>query len=159
MDPEKINLQIGGRHGDGLTFPWGISSYLNQHNIESHIYYMGFLTKPQRLEWLKKKKLIMGTCNRDDCTSGWAHYVTILGYKDNILHKYDSYFSTDENGEAIGNSSAEADYIINLSETVKLFMVCQHIWQYPINLNRLTSPSCVSRIPLAGGCHQSILKC
>ncbi|MFO1368135.1 MAG: hypothetical protein U1F46_03995 [Marinagarivorans sp.] len=127
MDPEKINLQIGGRHGDGLTFPWGISAYLNQHNIEAHIYYMGFLTKRQRLEWLKKKIDNGHPVIEMIGTSEWAHYVTILGYTGNILHKYDSYFSKDENGEEIGNSSAEADYIINLSETVSFHGLPTHL--------------------------------
>lgn len=118
IDPEKINSEISGRHGDGLTFPWGISAYLSQRNIEAHIYYLGFLSKQQKLEWIKGKIDIGHPVIEMIGTDEWAHYITILGYKDNILYKYDSYFSSDQNGGDIGNSSADADYIINLSETL-----------------------------------------
>lgn len=105
IDPEKINREIGGRHGDGLTYPWGITTYLNQHGNEARSFYLGFLSKNEKINWIKNKILegrpvivLVGTLE-------WGHYITILGYKDDVFFKYDSYLSEDLNGEEIGNAS------------------------------------------------------
>ncbi len=118
-DPETINREIGGRHGDGLTFPWGITDYLNLHNAEAHLYFLGLLSKQQKISWIKSKIdqghpviVLIGTAE-------WAHYLTILGYKNGLMHKYDSYLSGDQNGEVIGNSDADADWIVDGIEGVR----------------------------------------
>lgn len=127
IDPEKINAHIGGRHGDGLTFPWGISSYLNDKGINAHIYFLGLLSRQQKADWLRNKVNNGYPVIEMIGTSEWAHYVTVLGVKGNTLQLYDSSVSGDQNGFDIGNSNADIDYIIDFSETVSFHGLRTHL--------------------------------
>lgn len=105
ISPEKINREIGGRHGDGLTYPWGITNYLNQHGNEARSFYLGFLSESEKINWIKNKIIEGRPVIVLIGTSEWGHYITILGYKNDVFFKYDSYFPEDLNGEEIGNAS------------------------------------------------------
>jgi len=119
IEPEKINTEIGGRHGDGLTYPWGITEYLINYGIKAHSYYLGLLNGDQKIQWIKSRidqgrPVIVAVGNAE-----WGHYMTILGYKNNIFYKYDSYLSEDLNGENPGNSDAEEQSIVSGIEGLK----------------------------------------
>jgi hypothetical protein len=119
MNPEKINQQIGGRHGDGLTYPWGITTYLNQQGSEAHSFYLGLLNKEQKINWIKNKihqgRPVIALIG----TAEWGHYVTILGYRDQVFFKYDSYLSGDLNALEPGNATDYQDKIITEIEAMK----------------------------------------
>ena len=127
LEPEKINREISGRFGDNLTYPWGVTEYLHKSNLETHIYFLGLLSKKQKLAWIKEKIesgspviVIVGN-------SEYSHYLTILGYKDDELYKYDSALSKDENGEELGNSTENYESLLGKVESVRFAGV-------PINL-------------------------
>lgn len=127
LEPEKINREISGRFEDNSTYPWGVTEYLHKNKLETHIYFLGLLSKKQKLAWIKEKIesgspviVIVGN-------SEYSHYLTILGYKDDELYKYDSALSKDENGEELGNSTENYEGLLAMVESVRFE-------GFPINL-------------------------
>lgn len=119
MQPETVNSEIGGRHGDGLTYPWGITQYLNQHGMQAKSFYLGLLSKTQKLDWIKHRLAQGRPVIALTGTTDWGHYVTILGYKGRVFYKYDSYLAKDLNGAMLGNSDAHEDWLAGGIEGIR----------------------------------------
>lgn len=111
---ETVNNEMGGRMGNNMTYPWGITKYLKSYGVKSSIKILKAKTEKSRLKYLKKilsqgKPIIM--LNNMD---GVLHYFTLLGYNsNNEFYIYDSMqtleivndkrMTVDSNGSKPGN--------------------------------------------------------
>jgi len=102
-DPYIIYGKIKEKLGNGYIYPWGLTRYLKTKGIKSKVNYLGFLTNSKRTIWLKNKInknnpviVIIGN-------SKYLHYISLLGYDENLFSVYDSLVKGDLNGIKAGN--------------------------------------------------------
>ncbi len=111
-NPYTIYDSIGEKLGNGYIYPWGLTQYLKKVNIQSRIYYLGFLSFNNRDKWIKQKinnkqPVIIIVGNRK-----YLHYITLLGYNDNKYYIYDSLLEGDMNADDPGNITVNSKEVL-----------------------------------------------
>lgn len=116
----------------GYTLPFGVASVLRDAGLEVSQYRVR-LTDAEKVAWLKVR-LSQGSpvilLVRKD---GLLHYVTLVGYNETSFEVYDSLLSraehgltTDENGEAPGNSTWSNEELLIRWNAGELFGLYQN---------------------------------
>lgn len=88
---ERINNDMGNRLGNNMTYPWGITNYLESQGIKSKYKILKLKTDKSKLEYLKKKLLENKPIIMLNDMDGILHYFTLLGFNENNdFYIYDS---------------------------------------------------------------------
>lgn len=120
MDPYIINNSISKRSISGGISPWSLNSYLIRQKIQSNLSFLSLLSNTRKIEWLKgnivKGKPVIITTN--NLTN--MHFITVVGYQNNLFFLYDSQNSSDGNGLMAGNTTVTDEGLIDSWNKAKI---------------------------------------
>ncbi len=121
VNPETINKNITGKLRNNSTYPWGIVNYLKKQNINTKIYYHGFLSNKSKIQRIEERInhwlpviLLIWVWKKD-----YLHYITVVWYQKDSFQIYNSLNSTDKNGNLAGNETIQKNELLKKWESAK----------------------------------------
>ena len=113
IDPYDIYDAMPEKLGRGYVFPWGLTRYLNKHDIKMKSFYLGLLKDASKIAWIEGRVALDNPVVMIVGTKKYLHYVTALGYSESSFHLYDSEIVGDMNLDKPGNISIPKQEAIN----------------------------------------------
>jgi hypothetical protein len=105
LDPNTIYSTMPYKMKNGYVYPWSINSITKSNGSETSIYFLGNSNDDKRTNWIcssieKGNPVILVVGNEK-----YLHYITVLGYRNDIYNIYDSNSKVDQNSQLEGNVS------------------------------------------------------